>query len=55
MEEKKRTRRPKEVIKDKYVQIRISQEDKNVLMQIVKDRNTTISKLIMQEIIYKNL
>ena len=54
MDKPKYKRRPKEVIKDKYVQIRISQEDKNVLMQIVKDRNTTISKLIMSEIIYKN-
>lgn len=54
MEKPKRTRRPKEVIKDKYVQIRITQAEKNVLLKIVKDRNTTISKLIMQEIIYKN-
>lgn len=54
MEKPKYKRTPKEVIKDKFVQIRITQDEKNVLLKIVKDRNTTISKLIMSEIIYKN-
>ena len=54
MEKATRKRTPKEVIKDKYIQIRISQAEKNVLLKIVKEKNTTISKLIMEEIIYKN-
>jgi hypothetical protein len=55
MEKQKRTRTPKEVIKNTMITIRLTKQEKANLDKIVKAKNSTISRLFMDSVINKNI
>jgi uncharacterized protein (DUF1778 family) len=55
MEQKKRTRTPKEVIKSVHIAIRLTKQEKANLDKIAKAKNTTISKMFVENVITKNI